>query len=363
MIKWITTPSVCYYLNITTKYPIAGFDLDGTLIQTKSDRKFPINENDWKIISPKMIDMINTISKDYNIVIFTNQLGLDKKLGLDKFKHKINTIKKLFLQDISVVISYDNDFYRKPLTGMWTLFDEYSIPKDKSYYVGDAAGRKNDHSDSDLNFAHNIGIRFATPESYLNSTFITSKSSYIELKKWIKIGKIKIKKDPLELLLLVGFPGCGKSTLAMKHYLDNNKYQYVNQDIDKTFEKIHQKCKYAIKNNMSIILDNTNLDYTSRKKYIDMVKDYPYVIKIIVFDIPINVCQHMMYYRANTNKTSSLGSVVYRTLKKRCSFNEDNQINISEEDRENISLYRINKIYVDTKKDYDQIIHFRASLK
>jgi predicted kinase len=116
---------------------------------------------------------------------------------------------------------------------------------------------------------------------------------------------------------------------------------------------------------MSIILDNTNLDYTSRKKYIDLVKDYPYVIKIIVFDIPIDICQHMMYYRTNTNKTSSLGSVVYRTLKKKCSFNDENQINISEEDHnyQDLLVYRINKIYVDNKEEYDQILHFRASLK
>lgn len=368
MIKWITKTGVCYYLNLKIKYPIAGFDLDGTLIQPKSNRKFPINENDWKIISPKMIDIINSISKDYNIVIFTNQLGIDKKLGLDKFKQKINAIKKLFVQDISVVISFNNDFYRKPLTGMWTLFDDYSIPKDKSYYVGDAAGRINDHSNSDLYFAHNIDIRFATPESYLESSFITNILPYIEMKKWIKIGKIKIKKDPLELVILVGFPGCGKSTFAMKYYSDNNKYQYISQDIDITFEKIHEKIKFALKNNLSIIIDNTNLDYTSRKKYIDLVKNYSYLIKIIIFDIPIDICQHMMYYRANKNKTSSIGIVVYRTLKKKSKFNEDGQIELHEEEEikeenEDILVYRITKLYIDTKKEYDTIVNFRASLK
>ena len=33
-------------------------------------------------------------------------------------------------------------------------------------YVGDASGRKNDHSFSDLYFAHNINVPFMTPELY-----------------------------------------------------------------------------------------------------------------------------------------------------------------------------------------------------
>ncbi len=34
----------------------------------------------------------------------------------------------------------------------------------ESFYVGDAAGRPNDHSDADRGLARAIGIRFFTPE-------------------------------------------------------------------------------------------------------------------------------------------------------------------------------------------------------
>ena len=368
MNKWIQKNGVYYYLNIHLKKPVAGFDLDGTIIIPKSGRKFPIDENDWKIIDSKMIDEINKLN-NYNIVIFTNQLGLDKKLGLDKFQQKINNIKKLFNQDISVIIAYNDDFYRKPLSGMWTLLDDYNIPKEHSFFVGDAAGRKDDHSDSDLNFAHNIGIKFTTPELYLKNDFSSIKNNYINLKKWIKLGNVKINKDPLECVLLVGFPGCGKSTFANKHYLIHDNYQYINQDIDKTKEKINKKIISAIKNKKSIIIDNTNLDYTSRNNYIDMVKDHNYIIKIIIFDIPIDISQHMMYYRVNENESKlsklSINIIVYRTLKKKCKFNEEGQIEIPEETLDDISIYRINKIYVNSsnKKEYEKIMNFRASIK
>jgi len=362
MNKWFQQNGLLYNLNIISKLPIAGFDLDGTLIVPKSGRKFPIDENDWKILNNKIIDKINKLV-NYNIVIFTNQSGLDKKLGLDKFKIKINNIKQLFKQNISVLVAYSDNFYRKPLTGMWDILNEYNISKNNSFYVGDAAGRKIDHSDSDLNFAHNIGIKFITPELYgsdiLFDNYPIISSKYIDIKKSIKIGKLKIKKEPIELILLIGFPGSGKSSFAQKYY---SSYDYINQDTEKSKDKIKIKLNNAIKNKKSIIIDNTNIDYTSRKVYIDMVKEFDYKIKIIVFDIPIKVCQHMMYYRTNLNKTSSINIIVYRMLKKKCEINEENEFVIQEENIENISIFRINKIYVDNKEEYNNIINFRATI-
>jgi len=65
---------ILYNLDLKSNLPIAGFDLDGTIIIPKSGRKFPIDENDWKIIDNKIINTIHNLS-GYNIVIFTNQLG------------------------------------------------------------------------------------------------------------------------------------------------------------------------------------------------------------------------------------------------------------------------------------------------
>ena len=50
---------------------------------------------------------------------------------------------------------------------MWEFYTKNrNVNYDESFYVGDAAGRKKDFSDSDLKFAENIGITFYTPEEY-----------------------------------------------------------------------------------------------------------------------------------------------------------------------------------------------------
>ena len=62
--------------------------------------------------------------------------------------------------------------YRKPRTGAWRHFETkcnggVSIDLETSYYVGDAAGRPGDHSDSaPRSRRRNVGVRFFTPEAF-----------------------------------------------------------------------------------------------------------------------------------------------------------------------------------------------------
>jgi bifunctional polynucleotide phosphatase/kinase len=129
---------------------------------------------------------------------------------------------------------------------MWDLMSEYVEPNlENSFYVGDAAGRKNDFSNSDINFANNIKIKFLLPEEFIqNKTIKYTSKEILDIRKWLSIKKPIIKKDPLELVLLVGFPGCGKSTFSKKYY-SHSKYVYINQDTDKTRYNSIKKVKDA----------------------------------------------------------------------------------------------------------------------
>ena len=106
----------------------------------------------------------------YQIVIFSNQFNLDKKPNkYADFISKISEIKKLFNDKIDIVVSIRKDEYRKPNISMWDFYTkDRNVDYKKSFYVGDAAGRKNDFSDSDLKFAENIGIKFYTPEEFFS---------------------------------------------------------------------------------------------------------------------------------------------------------------------------------------------------
>ena len=353
---WKQKTGVLYYLNLdTNKKKIAAFDLDNTIIITKSDAKFPKDKDDWKFIDSNIVSEFNTRLIDYNVVIFTNQKGLDKKsddkVNLNNFKEKIMNIIKNFSINISIFISYQDDFYRKPLTGMWNLMSEYINPDLKhSFYVGDAAGRTNDFSNSDINFAYNIKISFLLPEEFIqNKTIKYTSKEPLDIKKWLSIKKPVIKQDTLELVLLVGYPGCGKSTYSKKHF---DKYTYINQDTDKTKNNSIKKVKEAVKEEKSIIIDNTNLSYEKRQEFINLVTD-KYKIKIIVFDIPIEVCQYMMYYRVQTTHQQPINIITYRTMNKNYKLDD-----IKEEESDKYSVFRINRMYT-TKKERDNIILFR----
>ena len=90
---WTKKNGVLYYNTSNINYDsVAAFDLDNTIITTKSKLKFPKDENDWVFIDD-IVSKINSLN-NYLIVIFTNQKGLEDKLGLDKTYKKFNKYKK-----------------------------------------------------------------------------------------------------------------------------------------------------------------------------------------------------------------------------------------------------------------------------
>tara|TARA_B100000963_G_C22582099_1_gene651319 strand:- start:41 stop:544 length:504 start_codon:yes stop_codon:yes gene_type:complete len=161
--------SIHYKINNTECTKIAGFDLDFTIIKPKNFRRFPKDKNDWIFLN----DMVKSKLKDlhlkgYRIVIFTNQGGISKgKTKLEDIIYKLDDIINKLDIPVDYIISYGYDKNRKPDIGMWNIYKKISkkrIFRKKSFYCGDAAGRKKDFSNSDKMFAENIGIKFYLPE-------------------------------------------------------------------------------------------------------------------------------------------------------------------------------------------------------
>ncbi|KAH0852729.1 hypothetical protein HID58_090796 [Brassica napus] len=116
-------------------------------------------------------------------VIFTNESNIDRwknkrQAAVDSKIGRLNSFIKRVEVPIQVFIACGvassggkDDLYRKPKPGMWQLMKKHfnsgiEIDMDKSFYVGDAAGRKGDHSDADIKFAQANGLKFFTPEEY-----------------------------------------------------------------------------------------------------------------------------------------------------------------------------------------------------
>ena len=86
--------------------------------------------------------------------------------------------------------------FRKPRTGVWEYLskhcnDNISIDLDKSFYCGDAAGRKKpngkkDFSCSDRLFAINVGVKFFTPEEKISGKKSSDEVIWFEILLIIK---------------------------------------------------------------------------------------------------------------------------------------------------------------------------------
>jgi len=110
----------------------------------------------------------------FMIVIFTNQGGvaIGKCMPADLKRKFIDIQKKVGVDMYFFAASGNskdpNNKMRKPTTGLFDLAKQLlkidSVDMDQSFYCGDAAGRRNDHTNDDILFSINIGLKFYTPE-------------------------------------------------------------------------------------------------------------------------------------------------------------------------------------------------------
>lgn len=90
----------------------------------------------------------------------------------------------------------------------------------------------------------------------------------------------------MKLEILVGPPGCGKSTYVKQHLSD---YTYINQDSQGKVGHL-DRFNEAIKKGEHIVVDRMNFDKEQRARYIVPAKANAYDVKITVFHVPRKTC-------------------------------------------------------------------------
>lgn len=252
-----------------------------------------------------------------------------------------------------------------------------------SFYVGDAAGRtgktlagrKKDFSCSDRKFAHNLSLQFLTPEqlflvkkedllderpgvgralqSQLLERVNKSKepfdwggpsplelqqmpSSYAGLTTTVitAAGESKMTiKDPMrdfarsgqqqqqELVLFVGYPGCGKSTFY-RRFFEPHRYLHVNRDTLKTKERCLRAAEEAWTQGRSVVIDNTNPSSDDRLPYISMIKKHvktagPLPVRAFVFGHSRELAVHFNVMRSRAGISAAVPSIVYNMFNSR----------------------------------------------
>jgi len=162
-------------------------DLDGTLIDTISERTFPLGIWDMKF-------RFNTLDaiKNYGfecLMIVTNQGGIEKGYVDEKnfVKGKMEYVRRSLEEYLGIPVEYDycpfNDeqnVYRKPNPGMLQaahvrfIISRWHIDADKKdmLMIGDASGKVGQFSDTDKKTAENFGIDYMDVEDFYNAYFV-----------------------------------------------------------------------------------------------------------------------------------------------------------------------------------------------
>eukprot|EP00052_Salpingoeca_macrocollata_P021016 m.179078 g.179078 ORF g.179078 m.179078 type:complete len:413 (+) comp21432_c0_seq1:192-1430(+) len=317
---------------------ILAFDIDWTIIKTKSGKTFPTGPSDWVFWHDSVPKVLKSMhEKDYKIVFFTNQGGIEKgKSTPAEMQKKFSAIVQQLGLPIQVLANTGNTHFRKPCICLWDYFENnlnggVKVDRSKSMFVGDAAGRpkgwksgaKKDFSASDRMFAANIGMPFQTPEEFFLGEKVAASFEWGALDARAFLEKVKDRKlpalhsDSQEVVVLVGRPASGKSAIR-KHHFEKHGYVVVNRDTLGTQAKCEKVAEEALKDGKSVLIDNTNPEKAKRAIWVKMAKKHGVPARCFYMDTDQELASHLNYHRQNMTEGESrrVPMVAYRSYDK-----------------------------------------------
>ena len=270
------------------KLKIAAFDFDWTLVKPKEGRTFPKDVDDWMWLRESVPEVVRNYAKTHTIVLVTDQTK-DWKVQMIK-----NVIVQLDLDVIGVIAVQKEE--HKPNPSMFRgMFPEGSVAKG-SFFVGDAAGRPGDWSDKDKVFAENVGLKFYTPEEIFPFP-----------KKSVRVKHYDAKEK--EVVVMVGYPGAGKSTIANQGFSDT-KYAVISGDVFKTPAKMIKEAEKYIQDK-SVVFDATNGTKERRGKFIAFAQKHGVGVRCLWVNTSMEQAMEQ-----NRQREVKIPNVVFYTYRK-----------------------------------------------
>ena len=226
------------------------FDVDGTILTSMKGSK--IADEDFILLGPVHKVFSDLEASGAVVALVSNQQLWTKAAA------KFERLRILFPTVIQAVATGKGSPYRKPAPTLYDLIISLGGLKQvlERHYVGDAVGPSATYppyqwASSDAEFSAAVDAEFHEP---------------LELFPHVEAPKPRTKQ---ELILMVGNPGSGKSTLSAT--FEREGYVIANQDTLGTRAKVLKVAKEAWSDGLSVIIDATNPSAAKRREIIDVL--------------------------------------------------------------------------------------------
>ncbi len=123
-----------------------------------------------------------------------------------------------------------------------------------------------------------------------------------QLPDWFQSLKAPDKESHFEpyVLMLMGLPGAGKSTIAEKlQELEPWKYVRVNQYTLKHRKACLRVAKEALSENKCPIIDRCHVQFMNRKPFYELAEAFRVPVDLLIIDAPQSVCLERCRRRQN----------------------------------------------------------------
>ncbi len=285
---------------------VYGFDFDGTIIQASGAKwvdTWALNEPVCALLR-NIRDQSVQLGTATPIVVFTNQGGVAKgNVTLAQLFRKLDAVfgaifasaappnptAPPFIPTIYIGLSQE---YRKPSPKM---YEEYLINHapgvQRGYFVGDASDAAQDFSDSDYRFAKNAGLEYVRVEDvgvvgapmptlqliseyFRAHTYAAPITGLNRERVFADALNINIEQIRGSIVIMVGYPGSGKSTFATWLHAQLPGCVLRRDELG-TVAKVQKRFRDALcvaakpENAPTIIVDATHPSIESRKYYIE----------------------------------------------------------------------------------------------
>ena len=237
-------------------------DIDGTLITSASGRRWAADENDWVFLGPVPATLNKLHQEGWIVALITNQSdwknGPESKAKIESILAALQTANGWAPWTlIATATRKEKDtLYRKPGRGLYDLLlKELKAEPTDVRMCGDAVGPADPYppyrwADSDAAFASAISATFVRPCELFPSATPLQVS------------------EKQELLLLVGNPGSGKSSLGRDFAA--RSYIHVEQDTMKSKAATKKAVIAALATGKSVVVDATHGSVTNREPYLSL---------------------------------------------------------------------------------------------